>query len=436
MKHIDHLEIAGIGFGPAAISLACVIDDYNGLTDQAGQFSSVTFFEKQDTAQWHPKLLPRGPDINHSFLRDLVTPVNPRSRFSFANFLHSQQRLYEFGLLGRPPSRIEWSQYVNWAASQLKQYVSYSDEITELTPEIDDDRLVKIGLKSKNRSYKTDRLILANGPYPFIPEIFKANLGHKIFHTNSYLTSVSKLDPQRDTRFLVVGSGQSASEVVQDLLVRNKNARIYSMHQSMGFKMTQLSPFSNEVFSPSYVDYFHSLTHEQRAEFLRSQHITNYAGLDLEDCRALYSLVYEERLIGEERLNLIAHQKIIELINDGQAIEVIAKNVHNGEITQVPVDCVILATGYEQPAIPPLLSALLPWLELDSGNAIDISKNYEVRTTKSDVKIYACGISERTHGLGDALSFSLVAIRAKQILDSIIASRTRHHEQPKMVSMR
>ncbi|EGH17717.1 GTPase CgtA, partial [Pseudomonas savastanoi pv. glycinea str. race 4] len=63
---------------------------------------------------------------------------------------------------------------------------------------------------------------------------------------------------ERD-RWLVLGSGQSASESVLELVSRDHAIEVHSVHRSAGFKLTQLGQFPNRVFAPDHVDYFHSL---------------------------------------------------------------------------------------------------------------------------------------------------------------------------------
>ncbi|PQQ37711.1 hypothetical protein C6H68_11435 [Photorhabdus luminescens] len=81
--------------------------------------------EKADSCAWHPNLLLPSTDINHHVYRDLVTPRNPQSPYSFAMYLKEKNRLFKFGLLGRPASRFEWSDYMIWVGQKLENYVQY-----------------------------------------------------------------------------------------------------------------------------------------------------------------------------------------------------------------------------------------------------------------------------------------------------------------------
>ena len=81
-------DVIGIGFGPANIALAAALEER-----QAG--FKIAFLEQMKAPAWQPAMLLSGSDIQNNPLRDLVTPRNPRSRYSFTNFLHEHGRLFE-----------------------------------------------------------------------------------------------------------------------------------------------------------------------------------------------------------------------------------------------------------------------------------------------------------------------------------------------------
>ena len=71
-----------------------------------------------------------------SFIKDLVTLRNPRSRFSFLNFLHDRGRLDEFVNLGTfNPYRKDISDYLQWVAWNLQDVrVRYNARCMNVTP--------------------------------------------------------------------------------------------------------------------------------------------------------------------------------------------------------------------------------------------------------------------------------------------------------------
>src|SRR6188474_2370073 len=79
----------GIGFGPGNIAVAVA-------AEEAGVLDDFAFFEAAPGPQWQSGMLLSDSDIQHNPVRDLVSLRNPRSRYSFINYLHEQRRLLDF----------------------------------------------------------------------------------------------------------------------------------------------------------------------------------------------------------------------------------------------------------------------------------------------------------------------------------------------------
>lgn len=411
-------DLIGIGFGPAAISLACAIDDRR---EQAGGAAGTAiFYEQAERTAWHPELLLPGTDINHHVLRDLVTPRNPRSRFSFAMYLLEKGRLYKFGLLGRPASRHEWSDYVSWVAGQLGDYVRYDEAIEEVLPGLVNDRLTHLEVRTSSGVRRTRNLVLSCGSVPRVPAQFEALLGERVFHTGQYLSRIAALGPQLPKRWLVIGSGQSASETAMDLLRRSPDTVVHSLHRSNGFALTQLGQFPSLAFSPEQVDYFHSLEPEARRRYFEQIKATNYAGIDPDESQALYSQIYEDSIQDRQRLILTARSEVCAVETLEQGYRVVVRDIYSLQRSSFEVDAIVLATGYQQPLIPSVLATLQPWLERDDDGGLAIGRDYRVALRdESGVNIFVNGLSERTHGISDGQSFSLMAMRSQRILDAL-----------------
>jgi L-ornithine N5-oxygenase len=415
----EEMDTLVIGFGPAGIALACAVADWQEMHG-ISPVGRAAFLERSTATSWHGEFLLRNTDINHHIFRDLVTPRDPRSRFSFANYLKTRGRLYHFGLLGRPPSRMEWSDYLSWAASQLTDFVRYGEPVRAVSPIVENDILVKLQVTTDRGSFVTSKLVMSSGSTPKIPLVFDALRGPNVFHTSSYLSHVTALAHNFPKRWLVVGSGQSAGEAVSDLLQRRPDVLINSVHRSSGFRIGQLGQFPNLTFLPEQVDYFHSLDTESRGRLFEDVRATNYAGIDADESSALYSQIYEDRVEGRERLHMRPFCEIDAVTNVNGSYHVLLRDTFSGARSRLTADAIVLGTGFEQPPIPSLLAELLPWLELAADGGIAIDRDYRVALKRSqDVAIFANGLSERAHGISDAQSFSLVAMRAERILTAL-----------------
>lgn len=421
----NDLDVASVGFGPAGIALACALEDE---AEDSGKkpYQHVRFFEKGCDSTWHGAFLLAGTDINHHVFRDLVTPRNPRSRFSFAMYLKEKGRLYKFGLLGRPASRVEWSDYISWVAAQLKEYVSYDEGVTEILPVTENGILRAVDLVTAQGTYRTRRLILSHGSLPRIPEVFDPHLGGRVFHTSQYLKNVHLGGGPIAQRWLVLGSGQSAGEAVAHLLGAAPTTQVHSVHRGVGFRIGQLGQFPNMAFLPEHVDYFYELEPARRTKVFDEIRSTNYAGIDADESQALYSFMYEGEVSGHQRLNLHTWSSVVSVEKVGGAYSVLLRDSNTGLETTLYVDGIVLGTGYEQLPVPPLLTLLQPWLLRDDDGALEVDRRYRVGLQNSEgVHIFANGTSEKTHGISDAQSFSMLALRAQQLTDALLASQPR-----------
>ncbi|NVL29803.1 L-lysine 6-monooxygenase, partial [Pseudomonas syringae pv. actinidiae] len=65
-------------------------------------------------------------------------------------------------------------------------------------------------------------------------------------------------------------------------------------------------------------------------------------------------------------------------------------------------------------------SGLQPWLAADVDGGLLIDRDYRVVTQGAcDVNIWVNGLSERSHGISDSQSFSLMALRAERIANAL-----------------
>jgi lysine N6-hydroxylase len=114
-------DLVGVGAGPTNLSLAALIETprVRGLI----QFQSK-FLEKNRAIQWHAGQLFPGTLMQTEFYRDLVTPIDPTSSFTFLNYLKAHQRLDQFFCSEYIcPTRREFEDYLNWVARQLPDVI-------------------------------------------------------------------------------------------------------------------------------------------------------------------------------------------------------------------------------------------------------------------------------------------------------------------------
>lgn len=215
MSHLIYDFIA-IGLGPFNLGLACLSQPLHNL--------KTLFLERKAQFEWHPGMLISDSTLQTPFFSDLVTMADPTSSFSFLNYLKQKGRLYSFHIRENfYPSRIEYNDYCNWAASQLKN-IYFMQDVCSVTYN-EERQLYKVTTRDTatgcKKTYMTRRLVLGTGTNPYLPVCehalrTKQNSAKNIIHTSRYIFEKSKI--QQCQSITIVGSGQSAAEIFYDLL--------------------------------------------------------------------------------------------------------------------------------------------------------------------------------------------------------------------------
>src|SRR5262249_17495551 len=110
------VDLLAIGAGPANLALAVALEE----SGPPALAERTLLLEQHPDIRWQRDLLLPWARSQVSFLKDLVTLRNPRSRFSFLSFLHDRGRLDEFvNLATFHPYRWEMSDYLQWVADSL-----------------------------------------------------------------------------------------------------------------------------------------------------------------------------------------------------------------------------------------------------------------------------------------------------------------------------
>lgn len=417
-------DLLCVGFGPANIALAIALEEM-------WPSANVKFLEKAEGPCWQPAMLLNGADIQNNPVRDLVTPRNPRSRYTFINYLHENGRLFRhLNLPGHYPLRKEYARYIKWVAEQVPADVEYCQEVTgiRLARAAGGRKIIAVET-ALGEIFYAQSVVVAPGRSANIPPVFSAVGAPHVSHTSAYLHAIADLGGDYSGTLAVVGSSQSSIEVVLDLAKRLPNASIVNVMTGFGYRLKDTSPFSEEVYFPEFVDYYFNASPAGK-DRLRSQlRPTNYSAADRDVIDALYSLIYEDELDGRARVRLCTNRVIDSVQLAGQKVMLTTTEHITGERDSLTVDRVILATGYRdlglherQEQLPPLLADLAEILRMDEHTGLSVARDYRVMAESGAADlppVYINGLCETTHGLGDAGSFSLLALRAQAIVHSL-----------------
>ena len=413
-------DILGVGFGPAHLAVAVALEE---LWPEA----SVHFVEAQDSSRWQPGMLLAGSDIQHHPMRDLVTPRNPRSRYSFVNYLHECGRLFEFLNVPIPfPLRKEYARYIEWVASHFTHQVEYGRRVQriDVLPDVSGYRLVT----DDGSTYEAGALILAPGRTPYVPPVFAAATGPRVFHATEYLFRIDELGRDGLQDVVVVGGSQSSCELVLDLARRFPRTRVHNLLRGFGYRLKDTSPFMEEVYFPDFVDYYYRAPSESKDELDRQLRYTNYSSADEDVIKELYVEIYEQRLDGDQRVFVQPNRNVETVDVDDDEVRLVVREVHTGEETLLRADAVVLATGFRDlgtgprhEPFPPLLGSIAHLFRSTDQGRLQVGPDYELEAVgeRGAPPIYLNGLCESTHGMGDAGSFSLLALRSARIVTSL-----------------
>ncbi|NED94874.1 SidA/IucD/PvdA family monooxygenase [Phytoactinopolyspora alkaliphila] len=363
------LDVVGVGLGPFNLGLAALLDPVPDI--------DALFFEARPAFSWHPGLMLPGTTLQVPFLADLVTLADPTSRFSFLNYLHEHNRLYRFYFYERfHVPRQEYDAYAGWVAASLPS-CRFGHRVEKVEPGGDGTWTIRVtatdrddstgdgttqhvsadghGGSSSTIRFRARSVVFGVGSRPRVPEAVRDRLGEDVFHAAHYLELREKISGA--AHVTVVGSGQSAGEVVADLLQSHAahGGIVDWFTRGAGFLPMEYSKLGLEHFSPEYTAYFHGLAPGTRDRVRAGQDLL-YKGLSAETSERIYDLLYEATIGGDEPpLTYAGRCELGEIAPSpvpGRRWRLTWRH-HDEQRTFIrDTDVVVLATGYEPTPLP------------------------------------------------------------------------------------
>ncbi|MCK2239869.1 MULTISPECIES: lysine N(6)-hydroxylase/L-ornithine N(5)-oxygenase family protein [unclassified Crossiella] len=408
----DVHDLAGIGLGPFNLGLAALTDAVPGL--------DAVFLDRRAEFSWHPGLLLDGARLQVPFLADLVTMVDPTSRWSFLNYLREHDRMFPFFFAERfHVPRREYDHYCAWVARSLPS-CRFGAEVTAVSW---DAGRAAFRVTHDGGELLARNVVLGVGTQPRVPAAFQPLLGKEICHAADYLPNLPALTDAAD--ITVIGSGQSGAEVFLDLLRRQPDTGSRVRWLTRGqFAPMEYSKIGLEHFTPDYTSYFRGLDPSTKDRLVPAQWQL-YKAVSADTLAEIQDLLYE-RTVGGDRVaaELTPHTEI-------RAVERIDGRYRLGchEIQQdrsytVDTDRVVLATGYAA-SVPPFLDPLGHLTHWDEHRRQRINADHRVELDPAVTGgLYVQNGELHTHGVG-APDLTLGAWRAATILNAV-TGRTVH----------
>ena len=421
----DVADIVGIGFGPSNLALAIAVDEHN---QRGGPPLRATFLERQARFGWHRGMLLDDATMQVSFLKDLATMRNPTSSYSFLAYLHERERLAEFvnhKILF--PLRIEFHDYLEWAAERVGDVVAYGRQVVDVQPVILDDAVVAFDVISEDRTgtrhvQRGRNVAVAVGLAPSIPP--GATIGPRVWHNLDLLRQVPVFprDPEPQ-RFVVVGAGQSAAECVGHLHQQFPTAEVCSVFARFGYAPADDTPYANRIFDPSAVDLYYEADDDVKRMLFDYHRNTNYSVVDADLINDLYRREYQERVTGERRLRMMNASRLRTVEEGADRVRVSVEFLPTGEVETFDADALVYATGYTPGNVLDLIGEAADLVERRDDGAPAVGRDYRLGLrVPARASIYVQGGTEHSHGISSSL-LSNVAVRTGEIVDSVAERR-------------
>ncbi|WP_373696020.1 lysine N(6)-hydroxylase/L-ornithine N(5)-oxygenase family protein [Actinomycetospora aurantiaca] len=429
----DVLDVLGVGFGPSNLSLAIAVEEHNA---RGGRPLRAAFVEQQERFGWHRGMLLPGVTMQVSYLKDLVTMRDPTSPSSFLCYLHSHDRIADFINTGTAyPTRLEFHDYLEWAARRVDHLVTYGTRAVAVTPvyDLEDTETVvavdvalrdAVGSDGATRTVRARNVVLASGLQPWLPEGIERS--ERVWHTSELLPRLEEFGADA-RRFVVVGAGQSAAEATAHIHGRG-DTEVHAVFARYGYSPADDSAFANRIFDPEAVDDFYAATPQVR-DLLMSYHAnTNYSCVDGPLIDDLFRRVYAEKVAGNPRLFVHRASRVTKVrVPDGRTdpVDLDVEFLPTGEAETLSADVVLYATGYRPVDPTGMLGEVGAWCRRGLDGELLVGRDYRVETAPGmRAGVYLQGPTEHSHGISSTL-LSNTAVRAGEILASVLAGTHR-----------
>lgn len=422
------VDLIGVGFGPSNVAVAVAGKELRPDL-------SMEFFDQKAEFAWHPDLMFPEAEMQVSFLKDLVSMRNPRSAFSFLEYLRDKGRLHEFiNLRTFYPSRTEFNDYYRWVADSFSHRVGWGRRVIGVR------RCDSLHLEVRTTDgdgheevVRTRNLVLADGGKPHIPG--KSILGDRLFHASESKRRLEQRFPDRlaPYRFNIVGAGQTTADLFVFLSTQYPEASITVSLRSFAMRPEDDTHFVNELFAPEMPDWFFSTSAHAREQVLRDYASAAHSGASYDLIPRIYRALYEAKVVGGDQYRF---NRLVEYVGGESLVdraEARFRSIETGEERTEHYDAVILATGYRYPMPSPLLADLAEMFVLDADGRYALNRDYSIRTMDEEApRVYLQGYAEASHGFSEVL-LSLMPHRAAEIIGSAAPSaapRSEHAAVP------
>lgn len=388
MENNKIYDIIGIGIGPFNLGLAALIEPVENV--------SALFLDQADGFDWHPGLMLDNATLQVPFMADLVTMADPKSKYSFLNFLKETDRLYKFYI--REDFfilRKEYNVYCQWAADQLESCL-FGKKVENIIFNEADQVFVIDVLDLKNNDviqYTAKKIVLGTGTQPSLPAFMEGKNFPNVIHTSEYLDHKEQI--LNADSVSIIGSGQSAAEIFQDLLPETEEGFFMSWFTRPDrFFPMEYSKLTLELTSPEYVDHFYHMPPSQRKAILAKQPPL-YKGINFDLINDIFDTLYGMS-VGNEPLHVALKPscQLDSISPEGNSYALNFTHVQDNVTFTHISEYIILATGYKYKE-PKFLKGIENLIQRNEDGLFEVSRYYTVDQAEN---IFVQNAELHTHG--------------------------------------
>jgi len=235
-------EIVLVGFGPSTLSLAIAIYENSPST-------KVLILEQKPRFSWTHGLPNDRTRMRNTLIMDLVTPRNPKSEFTFVNYLWNTGTLVSYlnmDLL-KPPRNI-WSKYLDWCAQKIEAlgWVRYESKVVSVQGAvssrgaISDWRVNYRGFSGQMHSCTGKKIVLASGSNSLAPRTLAVSeRPGRVLHSSSFTATLPQLRQfgEGRLRVAIIGANSDAVEILNHCMsLRDAYTTIFTEDSSFSLR--------------------------------------------------------------------------------------------------------------------------------------------------------------------------------------------------------
>jgi lysine N6-hydroxylase len=404
----------GVGAGPANLSLAALFQ-----SAPAAGAEQLALFDKSPGPSWHNQLLHPGVRMQTSWLKDLVSMVDPRHELSFANYLVTTGRMYalmnaQFDFMPRK----EYVRYLAWASGKLPN-INYGTAVDRISFGDGGFTVYADGV-AKGRS---EHLVIGIGSAPTVPPALAGLPDDRAFIADELTGRLPGITADLAAPVAVVGGGQTGLEATLTLLHAGfTNIRWFG--RRLWFETIDDSPTANDVYRPAHLQALQRMSPMTRRQVIERLNPTGDA-LTPGAMRGLYQANYDAMLeLDRFPITLYPGRDVVSTGTDEHGdVELRCQTPEKRE--EYTAKYVVIATGRANVEVP-FDDDLRERVETTEDGELAIDSDYSVRWKgMNGHRIYALNRARLNHGLTDA-NLTLLPVRAAVVLNSMFGQEMYH----------